>query len=161
MTSIEYHALLESLRDLASHPNGEDFNRANLIALIEVLASHLGEALATKVGELEGGTLVQAEHPVVSQLSGLASALRDLDAGLTDPVLKRTLSKKTAARPWHVRQQDQTLIEAVEVFGRLKRIKSVKGAANKVATELNRQQYTRRGKRLRGSDIYNIINKYK
>lgn len=160
MGAPDYDALLDNLRELTGDPDNAEFTRPNLIALLEVLTAHLGEALVTTVGELEGGTLVQAEHPVATQLSGLASALRDLDSGLTDPVLKSATSKKTARRPWSLRQEDEILLEAVEVFRRFERIKSLTEAARKVTTALNRHNYTRRGKKLKGRDLYNLINRY-
>lgn len=160
MGTADYDVLLDNLRQLISAPGNAEFTRPNLIALLEVLVTHLGDALVTTAGELEDRTLVQVEHPVATQLSGLASALRDLDAGLTDPVLKSTTSKKTARRPWSLREEDQILLEAVEVFRRFKRIPSLTEAARKVTTALNRHNYTRRGKRLKGKDLYNLINRY-
>lgn len=90
MGTADYDALLDNLRQLTSAPGHADFTRPNLIALLEVLTTHLGEALTSKLGELEDGTHVEAQHAVADLLSGLCSALRDLDNGLTDPVLRRS-----------------------------------------------------------------------
>jgi len=98
MADAEYEALLGDLRALTDAPNGAEFTRSNLITLLGVLVTHLGDALATEVGELEDGTPIGAEHPVSAQLSGLVEALRDLDIGLTDPVLCHASSKKMASR---------------------------------------------------------------
>ncbi len=160
MAQSDYDALLDSLRELTSDPDGAEFTRSNLIALLDLLTTHLGEALATKVGELGDGTSVQAEHPVVAQLSGLASALRDLDKGLTDPVVKRIAGNRNASRPWSVRRDDETLIEGLEVYRRVHKIKDIKAAARKAAMELRRNRYTRRGKSLRWQDLYNLIYRH-
>ena len=58
MADTEYDALLGDLRALTDAPNGEEFTRSNLIALLYVLDIHLSAPLSTKEGELEDGTLV-------------------------------------------------------------------------------------------------------
>ena len=143
MADAEYDALLDGLRALTDAPNGAEFTRSNVIALLGVLVTLLGEALATKVGELEDGASVEAEHPVSAQLSGLVEALRDLDIGLTDPVFGSALGNQNARRNWRVRQEDNALIEGLEVFQRVRKIKHRKAAAMKAASELRRSKYTR------------------
>lgn len=161
MADTEYDALLGDLRALTDAPNGEEFTRSNVIALLGVLVTHLGEALATEMGELEDGTPVEAEHSVSAQLSGLVQALRDLDIGLTDPVFEPTLGNQNARRNWRMRQEDNALIEGLEVFQRIKKIKNRKAAAMKAASELRRSKYTRRGKKLSGLDLYNLYYRHK
>jgi hypothetical protein len=53
MADTEYDALLGDLRALTAAPNGAEFTRSNLIALLYVLDIHLSAPLATKEGELE------------------------------------------------------------------------------------------------------------
>jgi hypothetical protein len=161
MADTEYDALLGDLRVLTDAPNGAEFTRSNLIALLGVVVTHLGEALATKVGELENGSPVEAEHTVSAQLSGLVEALRDLDIGLTDPVFEPALGNQNARRNWRVRQEDKALIEGLEVFQQAKKIKHLKTAARKAASELRRSKYTRRGKKLSWLDLYNLYYRHK
>lgn len=161
MGASDYDALLDDLRQLTSTPANAEFTRPNLIALLEVLTTHLGEALASKLGELEDGTRVEAQHPVADLLSGLSSALQDLDNGLTDPVLLRSPGKKNSARRWRLRQEDDVLFEALEIFQRIKRLPDRKAAAWRLAVTLQASGYRRRGKRLSGSSLYALYNKYK
>lgn len=161
MGAEQYDALLDSLRDLTADPARADFTRPNLIALLDILTIHLGEALAAKVGELEDGTHVETQHAVADLLSGLSSALRDLDNGLTDPVLRRIAGKKNSARPWRLRQEDDVLFEALEILQRIKRLPDKKAAARRLAVTLQSSDYRRKGKKLRGSNLYALYNKYK
>ena len=161
MADTAYDALLAELRALTDVPNGAEFTRSNLIALLGVVVTHLGQALATMEGQLDNGTPVEAEHPVSAQLSGLIEALRDLDNGLTDPVFEPTLGNQNARRNWRMRQEDNALIEGLEVFQRIKKIKNRKAAAMKAASELRRSKYTRRGKKLSGLDLYNLYYRHK
>ncbi len=161
MVASSYDALLDSLRELTADPENAEFTRPNLIALLDVLNSNLCEALATKVGELEGGTHVQVEHAVTALLSGLISALRELDAGLTDPVLKRVNGRKNSARRWRLRQEDDVLFEALEIFQRIKGLSNRKAAAWRLAVTLKSSGYSRMGKQLSGASLYALYNKYK
>lgn len=161
MGTGQYDALLDSLRELTADPANADFTRPNLIALIEVLTTHLGEALASNLGELEGGTHVEAQHVVADLLSGLTLALRDLDNGLTDPVLLRSPGKKNSARRWRLRQEDDVLFEALEIFQRIKGLPNRKAAARRFAVMLQSFGYRRSGKMLNGASLYALYNKHK
>lgn len=161
MGAEQYDALLDSLRELTADPANADFTRPNLIALLDILTNHLGEALASKLGELEDGTHVETQHAVADLLSGLSSALRDLDNGLTDPMLRRIAGKKNSARPWRLRQQDDVLFEALEIFQRIKRLPDRKAAARRLAVTLQSSNYRRKGKQMSGSNLYSLYNKYK
>ena len=161
MATHDHDGLLDKLRTFASDPDTTEFTRPNLIALLDVLTGHLDEALATREGELENGTLVQARHPVVEQLSGLTAALRDLDQGLTDPVLKRIGGKKNAVRPWRLKQDDDALFEALEVFRRLQKIPDIKAAATRLAVKLKSKRYRRKGKELDGGSLYALYFKHR
>lgn len=96
-----------------------------------------------------------------AQLSGLVEALRDLDIGLTDPVFRSALGNQNARRNWRVRQEDNALIEGLEVFQRVRKIKHRKAAAMKAASELRRSKYTRRGKELLWLNLYNLYSRHK
>ena len=161
MGASDYDALLYNLRESTSEPDKSEFTRPNLIALLDVLTTHLGEALALKLGELEDGTHVEAEHAVADLLSGLSSALQDLDKGLTDPVFKPIKGKKNSARRWRLRQEDDVLFEALEIFQRLKRLPDRKAAARRLGVTLKSSEYMRRGKELNGSSLYALYHKYR
>jgi hypothetical protein len=156
MADADYDALLVSLRELTSAPSGGDFTRTNLIALLDVLTSHLGKALATQESELEDGTHVELEHPVVSQLAELASALEDLDRGLTDPALRAYKHGANATLPWNVRDQDKALVEALKVYRSYHNLDTEKDAAGKMAKVLNATGYRRRGKQLTGKSLLRL-----
>ena len=161
MDAEQYDALLDSLRELTADPARADFTRPNLIALLDILTIHLGEALAAKVGELEDGTHVETQHAVADLLFGLSSALRDLDNGLTDPVLLRSAGKKNSARRWRLRQDDEVLFEALEIFQRIKRLPNRKAAARRLAVTLQSSDHRRNGKTLKGASLYALYNKYR
>ena len=154
MATHDHDVLLDKLRALTSDPDGTEFTRPNLIALLDVLTGHLDEALATRLGEFEDGTLLLARHPVVEQLSGLTAALRDLDQGLTDPVLKRIGGKKNAARPWQLKRKDDILFDAMEIFQRIHKLPNRKAAATRLAVKLKSKRYRRKGKELDGGSLY-------
>ncbi len=157
----DHHVLLDKLRALTSDPDRTEFTRPNLIALLDVLTGHLDEALAIPLGELEDGTLVEAQHPVAAHLSGLTAALRDLDQGLTDPVLKRIGGKRNAVRPWRLTRADDALFEALEIFQRTEKLPHLKAAAKLLALKLQFIGYRRRGKGIYGSSLYALYHKYK
>ena len=161
MATHDHDGLLDKLRTFASDPDTTEFTRPNLIALLDVLTGHLDEALATREGELENGTLVEAQHPVAAQLSGLTAALRDLDQGLTDPVLKRIGGKRNTVRPWRLKQDDDALFEALEVFRRLQKIPDIKAAAERLAVKLQPTGYRRRGKGMNGSSLKSLYYKHR
>ncbi|MEO0030695.1 MAG: hypothetical protein RIS94_453 [Pseudomonadota bacterium] len=157
----DYDDLLDRLRGLTSNPNNAEFTRSNLIALLDVLTTHLDEALASKVGELEDGTHVVGQHPVAHLLSGLVLALQDLDKGLRVPVFEAAVGMQNARRRWHVRQEDKALIEGLEVFQRVKKIKTRKAAAMQAASALKKGKYTRKGKALSWQDLYGLYSRHK
>lgn len=161
MDNSDYCMLLDKLNALATRPDGADFTSPNLIALLDILTSHLGAALETKAEELEDGSYFTEEHPVAAQLSGLASSLRDLDCGLTDPVLKAEISNTNASLGWRQRQEDECLFEAVEIFQRIEKIPNLKAAARRVAVKLQFAKYERRGKPLKALSLYALYNKYR
>ena len=161
MASHDHDVLLDKLRALTSDPDGTEFTRPNLIALLDVLTGHLDEAMATRLGELEDGTLVLARHPVVEQLSGLTAALRDLDQGLTDPVLKRIGGKKNAARPSRLVRDDDALLEALEIFEKMEKLPHLKAAAKRLAVKLQRTEYRRKGKGMTGNSLYALYYKHR
>ncbi len=161
MEAQDHNVLLDKLRALTSDPDRTEFTRPNLIALLDVLTGHLDEALAIPLAELEDGTLVLERHPVVEQLSGLTAALRDLDLGLTDPVLKRIGGKKNAVRPWRLTRADDALFEGMEIFQRMHKLPDRKAAAMRLARKLNFNGYRRRGKEVTWRSIYALYFKYK
>ena len=161
MASHDHDVLLDKLRALTSDPDGTEFTRPNLIALLDVLTGHLDEAMATRLGELEDGTLVLAPHPVVEQLSGLTAALRDLDQGLTDPVLKRIGGKKNAARPSRLVRDDDALLEALEIFQKMEKLPHLKAAAKRLAVKLQCTEYRRKGKGMTGNSLYALYYKHR
>ncbi len=161
MADPDWDALLDTLRALPNKPDGAQFTRPNLIALLDVLTTHLGAAIEIEGEELADGIQIITEHPVLDQLSGLVKALRDLDIGLTDPVFEPTLSDKNALRRWRERQEDKDLIEGMKILQRVNNIKSFQSTAMVAASMLGRANYTRRGKRLNWKDLINLYHRHK
>lgn len=161
MATHDHDVLLDKLRALTSDPDGTEFTRPNLIALLDVLTGHLDEPMATRLRELEDGTLLLARHPVVELLSGLTAALRDLDRGLTDPVLKRIGGKKNAARPWQLKRKDDILFEALEIFQKIQKFPTLKAAADRAAVKLQCTKYKRKGKGMTGNSLYALYYKHR
>ncbi len=154
-----YEAFLGELRALTDAPGSDQFNRQNVVALLGVIAQHLGMALATPSGALEDGTQVFVEHPAAALLVMLISALRDLDSGLTGEVIKPNTHGANATRPWHVREQDRVLIEALAIVQRQYGINNRKLAAKKLAVMLKGQ--LRKGVQIDYKQIISIHNRYK
>lgn len=159
MADAEYEALLGDLRALTDAPNGAEFTRSNLITLLGVLVTYLGDALATEVGELEDGTPIGAEHPVSAQLSGLVEALRDLDIGLTDPVLCHASSKKMASRKWRERQEDVDIILGLKALRQARGIKKWTEVAALAKKLLNEKGHKYRNQRLDAKILTSLLHR--
>lgn len=149
--------LLKDLKSLTSTPEGAEFNRKNIIALLGVLNQHLGGALETPVVTLEDGTEVVEEHPTGALLRVLEEALKDLDIGLTDPVLKPVSHGANATLPWNVREHDRQLREFLRVVQQVKGISQLKKAARQLATILKEIGSTRKGRILTSGDILSTL----
>lgn len=152
--------MLDALREAADGEERADFNRANVIGILKVLAEHLDPLLEEPSVQNENGEAV-IRHTAVEQLLALASALDDLDTGLTDPVLRRIAGKKNSARRWRLRQEDEVLFEALEILQRIKRLPDKKAAARRLAVTLQSSDYRRSGKTLKGASLYALYNKYR
>jgi hypothetical protein len=161
MGATDQGPFLDALRAFTSDTNRLEFTRPNLIALLDLLTDHLGGQLAIEQGVLEDGTHVEVEHPVVAQLTGLALALRDLDKGLTDPVLKRVGGKKNAARPWRLMKDDDVLFDTLEIFQQVRNLPNRKAAAKAMALKLRTSGYKRRGNWLSWGNLYALYHKYR
>lgn len=152
-----YEALLDELRALASGPGGGEFTRQNIIALINVLARHLDHALATPIGSVEDGTEVAVQHPVGEQLEALSDALGDLDVGLTDPILRPNSYGANNTRGWALRNKDERLAEALNIYMAAKPGMKLRTAARDVARLLKEE---RRGRPLTGRRLEKIYYRY-
>lgn len=154
-----YSALINELHAVTIGKADEPFNRETVSSLIKVLISHLDKIMGWPEAILEDGTEVLSEHPALRQLRGLSSALEDLDLGLQDPALTRASTHNGAARKWQLREQDDTLLEALLVFERVLKQKNRSKVARELARKLNAAGYRRQGERLTGVSIIGLYQR--
>ena len=148
--------LLTALCVVVEGPDGSRFDRPNIIRLLSVLAAQLGEHLQTPLGTLDDGTEVVGEHPAVTQLWSLVQALKDLDRGLTDEVLRPCRDGATASLPWRLRNADRALIDLLRVFEKAGGFSTRKDAAEALARKLRKRGYRRKGQAVSARQLINL-----
>lgn len=156
-----YDSLLKDLRAITDRPEGSAFNRENVLTLLRVLQNNLARPLAIPVETLDDGTLVLEEHPVMTLLCSLSSAINDLDAGLTDSVLRANSYGANNTRPWRLRAQDRALVDLVEVMQADNGDKNRNQTFQKLARLMKQGGYTRKGRTVDWIQMRRIYNKYK
>lgn len=144
-------AMLDALREAAEGEEREDFNRTNVVGILRVLVEHLAPLLEEPLVQDEEVEVV-AEHTAVYQLRALVSALRDLDAGLKDPIFDAYEHGANATLRWPVRECDAALIEALGVYQKKYGLRQL-DAAKKLATDLTGRGFRRKGKPLTGNQL--------
>lgn len=147
-------AMLDALREAAVGAERADFNRANAIGILEVLVQHLGPLLEEPLVQDEAHEVV-VEHTAVYQLRALAAALRDLDIGLTTQIFDAYEHGANATLPWHVRESDAALIEALKVYQSKYELSQI-AAAQKLAKDLTASGFRRKGKVLTGENLQRL-----
>lgn len=157
----ESDALLGSLRELTDRPGGKEFNRGNILALLDALASHLERPLAKADGTLDDGTLVLLEHPAVTLLRNLSSAIEDLDKGLTDEVLKPISYGANNTRRWRLRAQDEAVIDLIAVTSLIHAGRNKNTIIRELARNMRKGGYLRQGKQVGASQMRGIWNRHK
>ena len=156
-----FEVLLNDLRALSVKPGGAEFNRKNVVALLQSLTLHLGDALAIPAGVLDDDVELFLDHPVATQLKSLSSAFGDLDIGITDDIFKPYSHGSNAARPWWLRERDKVLVECLADFQRHHGIAQQKQAAMQLAKTLKVAGYRRKGEMLTWRQIIDLRNRYK
>jgi hypothetical protein len=156
----EWDALLGSLCAVTDRRGGAEFSRENILALLDLLVRHMEKPMAITDHSLDDGTLVLVEHPTVTLMRRLFRAIGDLDIGLTDDVFKPKPTGKYNTRPWRLRAQDQAVIDLIDVTYRLNGGTNRSKTINKLAREMRRRGYTRRGKSVSPSQMQKLWNKY-
>ena len=154
MSNIHCSALdsmLDAIREVTGSEKQAESTRKNIISLLEVVADHLGPLLEVALAQDEACE-VAAEHDATALLRALASALRDLDTGLTDPIFEPYKHGANASLPWHVRASDAALVEAIRIYRRKYKI-TQNAAATRLAADLNAQGFQRRGVKLTGESL--------
>lgn len=144
-------AMLNALREAAEGEEREDFNRTNVVGILQVLLRHLAPLLEEPLVQDEEFEAV-TEHAAIFQLRALAAALRDLDTGLTDPIFKANAHGANATLPWDVRDSDGALVEALGVYQKKYGL-TQKAAAEKLASELAVGGFRRRDEVLTGKQL--------
>ena len=143
--ALAYDALLDSLRALASRwiseapQDQENFNRRNIIELIDTLAAHLGDALMSVSGTLEDGSTYGHQHPVELQLRSLSEAFRDLDTGKTDPIFIATSHGANKSRTWRERAEDDLFVDMFWSVFKSQNHKSQKLLAERLSDNFGKQ----------------------
>ncbi len=147
-------AMLCALQEVAEGEERADFNRANVIGILKVLAEHLDPLLEEPLVQDEHGEAV-IRHTVVEQLLALASALDDLDTGLTDPIFDPYEHGANATLSWDVRESDAAIIEALRIYQNRYKLMQIAAAA-KLAKDLAANGFQRRGKTLSGENLQRL-----
>lgn len=151
-----FDAFLAALCEVVDAPDGSAFDRPKIIRLLNVLIAQLGEYLRTPLGMLDDGTEVVGEHPAVTQLWSLVQALKDLDRGLTDEVLRPCRDGATASLPWRLRNADRALIDLLRVFEKAGGFSTRKDAAEALARKLRKRGYRRKGQAVSARQLINL-----
>lgn len=156
--NVEYAALLDELRSSSYTPSGSDFNRANLIRSLDIIARHLGDALATSAGKSDDGFMLLYSHPVAEHIHMLSEALADVEHGVTDPILKAPDKRRGAKLHARQRERDRILLQGLQIFQRQHNLKTRTEAAHKFAKALKKGGYTRRGKALSAAQLIRLAS---
>ena len=146
--------MLDALREAADGEERADFNRANVIGILKVLAEHLGPLLEQPLVQDQHCEAV-IRHTAVDQLLALISALGDLDTGLTDAIFEPYKHGANATLPWDVRESDAALIEALKVYQSKYELSQI-AAAQKLAKDLTASGFRRKGKVLTGENLQRL-----
>ena len=155
-----YEALVGALGEIVEPGSRADFSRENIIALLKVLTEYLSKDLKIPLERWDDGTQLYEEHPILTQLRHLASALGDLDKGLTDPLLKPYSHGSNAARPWRIRDADRELSALLQVMRIVEGRKYLRSTAMELARQLKRGGRVRKGKALNWQQILTIHHNY-
>ena len=161
MGGTNYQALLDDLRAKFGEEKRQEFNRENILCLLDSLFEHLSPALAIPETTLDDGTKVVLEHPAASLLRHLSFAIRDLDTGLTDDVFVPYSAGANHTRPWRTNLQDRALIELIEIIHSMHKHKTWTKTFDMVARALRRNGYKRKGSRLNRMQVKDLYYRYK
>ncbi len=153
-TEIALDAMLDAIRAVTRDEEQPTLDRKGIIGILEVVAEHLDPLLQDTVLQ-DQDIEVAVEHAAVAQIRGLASALRDLDTGLTDPIFKPYEHGANATLPWHTRASDAALVEMLRVYQKKFKLNQ-KAAAKKLAGDLTANGYLRKGKALTGGTLQRV-----
>jgi hypothetical protein len=137
--------LVSAVSQLMARPGADQFDRANIVALLNVIADGLTPLLSEPACYLPTGEPVFHEHPAVRILSGLAAALADLDFAKTDPIFKPNEHGAGNTRRWHEREKVRVLLEAVEIFLNTGPYRTRKQAQEAVVCKLQKSELGRVG----------------
>lgn len=146
--------MLDALRGAADGEECADFNRTNVISILQVLAENLDPLLEDPLVQDQHCEVV-IRHTAVGQLLALISALGDLDIGLTDAIFEPYKHGANATLPWDVRESDAALIEAVRVYQSKYELSQI-AAAKKVANDLTASGFRRKGMVLTGENLQRL-----
>ncbi|MFM2302281.1 MAG: hypothetical protein RLZZ84_2017 [Pseudomonadota bacterium] len=151
---IALDAMLDAIRAVTRDVEHPTLGREGIIDILEVVAEHLDPLLQETVLQ-DQDFEVAVEHAAVAQIRGLASALRDLDTGLTDPIFKPYEHGANATLPWCTRASDAALVEMLRVYQKKFKL-TQKAAAKKLAVDLTANGYLRKGNALTGRSLQRL-----
>lgn len=147
-------AMLDAIRTVTRGEEQPELDRKGIIGILEVVAEHLDPLLQEPVVQDDTFEVV-VEHAAVAQIRGLASALRDLDTGLTDPIFEPYQHGANATLPWRVRASDAALVQMMRVYQKKFKLTQIE-AAKKLAAKLTANGYLRKGRRLTGRSLQRL-----
>lgn len=169
-------ALKASLEAFTDCTRKSEFNRTNLLSLLEILEHHIGTALDTSLPStpqrgsvglmrsdrtyLDGSTELLLQHPAVTLLSKLRKALGDLENGKTDEIFKAYKHGPNATLKWSDRDFDDSLKVVVRWIKNTRPTWTQRRIAVEISRNLKKTGVTRRGKELDADLVYNIIKRF-
>ena len=156
-----FEELLDELRRAAEKPGGSEFTRPNVLQTLRIIARHLEDALLVDVSEIEPGVWMSYTHVAPEHLHLLAEAISDLDRGIVCDMLRLgSIKKLGAARAADLRDRDRVLCETLLIYKAHHGITHLNKAARRLAKELGKNGYRRKGALLTGLSLLRIFNSY-
>ena len=151
---LALEAMLDAIKAVTRDEAQPALDRKSIVDILEVIAEHLDPLLHEPVAQ-DDASEVALEHTAVAQLRGLASALQDLDTGLTDPVFNPYQHGANATLPWRVRATDDALVQALSVYQKKFNL-TQKEAAARMAAKLTAGGFLRKGEKLSRSSLQRL-----
>lgn len=151
-----FEALVAELHDRFAQDNRADFERANLIDLLDILRRHIGLAMVEPLGVLDDGTPYEGEHNASAMIGQLVAALKDLDRGKRDPLFQPSKTAPRGFKCWRQRTLEDQIRVAFQAVRDGGRFKTDKAAARELAKALAKYDHKIRGRRITAVQIINL-----
>ena len=132
------------------------FTRSNVLTELDIVVAYLESTTSTELGKTLDGETIITTTPSVNLLHRLIDAIRDLDSGVTHPVLSSNGIGGSARSTEH-RKREASLIELVETVHKEFQFKTRSKAELEVAERLRKRNVTIKGQTATKESINSII----